>query len=411
MSNNSSTNNNNSEVVSLDDNHPPTDTTTTTTSTSNNNNSIDYELYCRREQAIDDLLAKIKSDNWGFQQQVDHKARSHLRFLMMDHFSKKKPKTSTSKTDGSITIDPKTIEKKLDRCVNKLFDEMMYEYGKWCSVAGRKNRIGKSTVDKATAMLLLLVVFGEIDLVRTQNHVCQMLFHLAFKLHLKLTKNPNLAKPFALPSPDNNNNESDDDKKNKKKKKSRPTATLSTIPVNSIGDIVVREAKYCYSLIKVHFNKNVMNEEFFDWDDLNDLSWTPGFVKNFFKRAEKDSAFSIGGFDRAFGMKNYPFIITLMNGGSVSYDDRDLLKKEKAIFNRTWKTYMDRAGGWLGIKGYITFFLTFYPQVYYQLICIAIANNGSAYAFGEIKHGQIPISPNTNLADSDTNRSFIIIET
>jgi hypothetical protein len=358
--------NNNTEVIDVDENQQQQSIDSQQPEQlqqQQSNPNGDYEILCTREKLIQDLFDKISTDSWGFQKQTDIKARNHLRFLLLDKWSKKRHKKA---------LDDKAMMKKLDGAVRKCWDEMMYEYGKWCSVTGRKNRIGSSTVDKTTAMLLLLIVFGEIDLVRTQNHVCQLLFHLAYKLHLKITKKPELAKPYALEAPVDDQSNTDDAAA-KKKKKSRPTATLSTKPVSTIAEIVVREAKYCYELVKVHFNKNIMNEEFFDWDDLNDLSWTPGFVAQFFKRAQKDSVFSIGGFDRAFRMKNYPMVVKVMNTGTVHYDDKEALKKEKLLFNRKWKTYMDRAGGWLGLKGYITFFLNFYPPVYYQLLCMTIA--------------------------------------
>jgi hypothetical protein len=153
---------------------------------------------------------------------------------------------------------------------------------------------------KVEKLLLLLSVYGHIDLLRTQNHVCFLIFHAA--LHLSIGVSVEL----------------------------------------TIADIVLKEASFLYALMKTMFDKNKRNEEFFDWDDLNDLCWTPSFCQEFLGKDWQPS------FRNAFRMEEFPNLLLMIEkkGDQVKQDQ---INKEKQKFQTKWKTYYDRAGGLLGM--------------------------------------------------------------
>jgi len=403
---------------------------------SEKNYSVDHEILLRKEQAIDNLLNSVDSIGWRFQSQVDKKARDHMRNILLDYWprdkkNKKAAKKKANKKDNNNgsqdpVISDEELNKELEISLTKCHEEMLFEYEKWTQVAQQKYLIGKKKEEIITALLLLLMVFGEIDLIRTQNHTLLLLFHTALRCMLAEQKNGGGGQQSSNPQdiqeeveeaaeegeheekdeielheeeqqqqqPDQSQNKEGDSTTGADKEQEKPKKAYKykTSKINSIASLVNYEAKWVYRLMSVVFDKNLRNEQFFDWDDLNDLSWTPGFVKNFLSKPKgKDTKndklqqppapvcsnpiYEVAGFEHAFKMRSkFNMMNRAIHGIKYSGEDEEKeFKNEKTKFAKLWKTYFDSAGGWFGWRGYLTYFINFYPPVYYQLICLTVA--------------------------------------
>jgi hypothetical protein len=225
-------------------------------------------------------------------------------------------------------------------------------------------------------MLMLLMVFGEVDLIRSQNHVCFLLFHMSMRIAYSERYKKLIRDIKTLEASNNSNTLSE----NTLPENEFETILLDDEGTTTIGALVRKEARLAYNLMSAMFDPNKRNDQFFDWEDLNDLCWTPGFVNNFLKFEDENQLFSIDGFTKAFQLDNYPLLKKLLNMSqeeAAQYSKADevgpKIENEKYWFGNKWKTYFDRAGGWLGWRGYLTYFLNWSSPVYFQLFCYAVA--------------------------------------
>jgi hypothetical protein len=266
------------------------------------------DAYTQREELVEECIANSSTDSWYFPASVDTKAKDHLQVLVTDHW----PKDDKDE-------DELPMKAKLEVAVNETFREMIREYKRlkivrldindryrFCKIAKLTYTLREEDMKgKVEKMLLLLSVFGHIDLLRNQNHVTFLLFHAM------------------LPMLAINADTTDSNYKN-------------------VADMVLREADFLYKLMKSMFNKNIRNEEFFDWDDLNDLCWTSGFCEAFVGTDGTPS------FKRAFRMDEFPNLMLTIEPKKGKEPDNEEVTKEKREFMLMWKTFFDRAGGFMG---------------------------------------------------------------
>lgn len=362
-------------------------------------NSRDYDTWKRKRRVVQEALDEIQSESWHFQRNVDLKAREHLKNLLLDYWpsdvkarknkvsgtTRSRAGASTTVGDVAHIISNEVLQKQFEAALAKCKDELLFEYEKWTKVTGQDSLIANGKSSYLTALLLLLMVFGEVDLIRTQNRATLLLFHMALKIILS-EKKANV-QAHTLHDTTNPENEACVNEK---------SSSYKLYKIDSVGSAIRYHAKWVYNLMLHSFDKNLRNEQFFDWDDLNDLSWTPGFVKNCLSpvkpipkeqlaRNEKDldppppiyshEIYAFGGFEKAFKMKQkFALLNRVIHGFNTrTVEEKKALKKEKAKFARLWKTYFDCAGGWFGWRGYLTYFINFFPPIYYQLVCLSVA--------------------------------------
>jgi hypothetical protein len=258
------------------------------------------------------------------------------------------------------------------------------------------------------------MVYGAIDILRSQNHVSLMLFHAA-----KIQDNIEVAlAPPTRPTqkqvvePENNESSSQNDNTltddSDEKENDNPVidncsvhVELQDVDLNasklpkqqqqripqrgaqnvneekSIGVTVVLLARRIYKLMETLIDTDKFTEKYFDWDDLNDLCWTPKFVKKFLYDSQKQLLPEI---DRPFNLAKHYKTITLRLNGEIENIESDQadeiinkLQKEKKKFAKRWKTFFDKNGGFLGWSGYLTSTLRFSQATYFQLLALVVS--------------------------------------
>jgi hypothetical protein len=149
-------------------------------------------------------------------------------------------------------------------------------------------------------LLLLLMVHGEIDILRTQNHAILLLYHAALEHHqreksrvnsptdqdeevVRLNDSDQIIEiptkdvhEYRFPAPQGRLR-SDSDTKSES---SHTSADLLGETHNIIGQMIRYEATFLYRLITVTFDGKRL-EQLFDWDDINDLCWYVLIMSNF----------------------------------------------------------------------------------------------------------------------------------
>jgi hypothetical protein len=361
-----------------------------------------YEVFMDKKLAIAQTLELVHTNSWEFQSQVDKKARTHLANILSDFWTKD-VKYGISYTDDLIQRD-------LGHAVKRCFKDMFFQYKKWCKVTGQDNLTKqipeKDTDGRIRAMLLLLMIYGEIDVIRSQNHAVMLLFQATYTIVILQTKvEPTFTVPTSLSRMRSQTLLRSKSVKELRQYESAFDIKTSSFSLNDWGEdfdenveleserkqseepvvqkernrqscafFVKTEAEWLYNLMLATYDKSKRNDEFFDWDDLNDLCWTPGFVKDFLSHPEiisNSDWIQFSGFQTAFKMHHFPILNSKAKQCSDPNIDKDMFQHERDVFKHMWKTYFDAAGGLFGWRGYLTFLLGFSLPLVYQLVCLS----------------------------------------
>jgi hypothetical protein len=448
--------------------------------------------------AVNHVIDAIDTKEWRFEKGIDKKARKHLKNLLIDYF----PRANNQHEANIIELDTHDA-------ISECFVRMMQEYRRfvallyisflqkirWCAVSKQEYVLGSSEQDeeKLTLMLMLLMIYGSIDVLRSQGNVCLLLFHAAKKIifsfpekQKKAKRLSTFAKIFNAVSPrtvvevieptissDDEDNFSSKYSTGDSSKSETPmfgkrnpitpreqyaqestmhsarsnydentlftprfndtntsrTPRISELDMSSIsssrrremplsgdglmtleeieneGNVTTRsrapsdyttpstpkqlaiarficqETHFLYKLIEITYDKGntLRNEQYFDWDDLNDLCWTPGFVEDFltFEDSRFANVFSLS--------EHYPAIYKIITATGIGHavsvrpEDKKDVEKQCLDFAKQWKTYFDRSGGPLGITGLFTIYLSFDQPLRINLFCLFIVLLTFAY--------------------------------
>jgi hypothetical protein len=143
---------------------------------------------------------------------------------------------------------------------------------------------------------------------------------------------------------------------------------------NSIARFILMETHFLYKLMELTYDKEnkLRNEQYFDWDDINDLCWTPGFVERFLDMEESR-------FSRVFAMEeHYSELLRLINGTTIGHsihvrpEEKQQVENLCLQFAKQWKTYFDRSGGLFGIFGFLTIYFYFDQPIRLHFLCLAL---------------------------------------